>query len=71
MTDGQSGLRYEIKNGILQVVHPPKSDGGQPVRQVVVLKQLPRQLMELAHQSILCVHMGSRRTIDRVLSNLY
>ena len=69
MMEGQSGLRYEIKNGILYRLYiHPRVNGGQPVRQVVVPK-LCRQVKELAHQSILGGHMGSRRTIDPVLSN--
>ena len=69
MTDVQSDSRYEIKNGILYRLYIHlRVNGGQPVRQVVVPKPLRRQVMELAHQSILGGHMGLRRTIDRVLS---
>ena len=37
----------------------------------MVLDPLRRQVMELAHQSILSGYLGSRRTIDRVFSNFY
>ena len=71
-SDDQNGPKYEIKDGILYrlCIHP-RVNGGQPVRQVIVPDPLRRQVMELAHQSILGGHLGSRRTIDGVFSNFY
>ena len=71
-SNDQNGPKYEIKDGILYRLYiHPRVNGGQSVRQVMVSGPLRRQVMEVAHQSILGGHLGSRTTIDRVFSNFY
>ena len=71
-SDDQNSPKYEIKDGILYRLYiHPKMNGGQPVKQVMVPDPLRRQVIELAHQSILGGHLESRRTIDWVCSNFY
>ena len=71
-TKGQQVLAYEVKNDILYRSYAhPTVNGGVPVKQVVVPRPLRRKVMELAHDSILSGHLGSKKTADKVFSNFY
>ena len=45
--------------------------GGKPVRQVMVPMPLRRQLMEVAHESVMGGHMGVKKTTDKIQKAFY
>ena len=45
--------------------------GGKPVRQVMVPMPLRRQLMEVAHESVMGGHMGVKKTADKIQKAFY
>ena len=46
-------------------------NGGKPVRQVMVPMPLRRQLMEVAHESVMGGHMGVKKTADKIQKAFY
>ena len=65
-------VTFEKKNGILyRILKHTSVNRGEPVRQVVVPKPLRKQVMHLAHNSLMGRHMGIRKTTDQVLTNSY
>ena len=51
-------MTYEVKVDILYRSYAhPRVNGGVPVKQVVVPRPLRREVMELAHDSILSGHL--------------
>ena len=71
-TKGQEVVMYEVKNDILYRSYAhPRVNGGVVVKQVVVPRLLCREVMELAHDSTLSGHLGSKKTADKVFSNFY
>ena len=74
-TDIKKGLqevKFEVKDRVLcRVFKHPHVNNGKPVRQVVVPEQLRKQVMELAHDSIMGGHLGIWKTVDRILNNFY
>ena len=49
----------------------PHVNGGKPVRQVMVPMPLRRQLMEVAHESVMGGHMGVKKTTDKIQKAFY
>ena len=46
-------------------------NGGKPVKQVMVPKQLRPRIMEVAHGSIMGGHLGIKKTTDKIQSAFY
>ena len=49
----------------------PRVEHGNEFRQLVVPAKFRTQVMELAHESILGGHLGSKKTVDRVLAHFF
>ena len=65
-------MAYEVKNDILYRSYAhPRVNGGVPAKQGVVPRPLRHEVLELAHDSILSGHFGSKKTADKVFSNFY
>ena len=62
-------MSFEEIGGVLyrQYRHP-KVNNGEPVRQVLVSEPLRRQVLELAHDSIMTGHLRVKKTTKRILS---
>ena len=70
-TTGESKSCFWVENDVSRRSFPnPKVNSGNPVQQVVVPSELRSKVMALAHDSILG-HLGSKRTVDKVLSNFF
>ena len=71
-TVGESKSWFWVENDILRrSFSNPKVNCGNPVQQVVVPSGLRNKVMALAHDSILGGHLGTKRTVDKVLSNFF
>ena len=71
-TKGLQAVRFEQKNDILyRLFTHPYVNQGQPLRQIVVPKELRKQLIEVGHNSIVGGHLGVKKTADKILSNFY
>ena len=69
---GLQEVKFEVKDRVLcRVFKHPHVNNGKSVRQVVVLEQLRKQVIELAHDSIMRGNLGIRKTVDRILNNFY
>ena len=70
-TAGESKSWFWVENDILRrPFSNPKVNCGNPV-QVVVPSELRSKVMALAHDCILGGHLGTKRTVDKVLSNFF
>jgi len=64
--------RYFVENGVLCREHTSTPRTGKRVtRQVVLPKVLREGVMQVAHDSILGGHLGSQKSVDRILSSFY
>ena len=64
---GEQEVSFEEKDGVLYRSYKhPHVNGGKPIRQVMVPTPLRRQLMEIAHESIMGGRMGVRITDDKI-----
>ena len=69
---GEQEVSFEEKDGVLYRSYKhPYVNGGKPIRQVMVPTPLRRQLMELAHESIMGGHMGVKKTTDKIQKAFY
>ena len=69
---GNATISIKKKNNILcRVYQNPKVNQGRENYQVIVPKPLRKQVMELAHNSIMGEHLGIKKTIDKVLSEFF
>ena len=69
---GQAEVAFEVKSGVLYRVYKhPHVNNGKPVKQVMVPAPLRRQIMEVAHGSIMGGHMGIKKTADKIQSAFY
>lgn len=67
-----SSFRFEKRNGIIfRVFQAPNVDYGNSIRQVVVPVKFRKQVMHLAHESILGGHQGTKKTSDKILSSFF
>ena len=72
MVKGEKEISFEVKNGVLyRIFKHPHVNNGKPMIQVMLPSPLRRQLMELAHQSIMGEHTGIKKTTDKILSAFY
>jgi hypothetical protein len=63
---------YFVEDEVLYREHTSSEKTGCRVtRQLVLPKTLREGVMEVAHDSILGGHLGTQKTVDRVLSNFY
>ena len=71
-TKGEQTTRFYIDKNILYREYVnPKINLGQPVVQVVVPTPLRAQVMQLAHCSIMGGHLGTQKTMDRIISDFF
>ena len=69
---GEQTTRFYIDKNILYREYVnPKINLGQPVVQVVVPTPLRAQVMQLAHCSIMGGHLGTQKTMDRIISDFF
>ena len=69
---GNRSVHFEEKEGFLyRIFIHPKVNWGNEMRQVVVPGNLRKQVMGLAHSSLMGGHMRIRKISDRILSNFY
>ena len=70
---GLQEVKFEVKDRLLRLVFKhPHVNNGKPVRQVVVPEQLRKQVMEIAHDSMIGVgQLGIRKTVDRIVNHFY
>ncbi|KAK7095116.1 hypothetical protein V1264_006567 [Littorina saxatilis] len=72
MTKGEGTVHFEVKAKILyRVFQHARVNGGKPLRQVLVPQPLRRQVMEVAHDSIMGSHLGVKKTSDRIQAAFY
>ncbi|KAK7106795.1 hypothetical protein V1264_018009 [Littorina saxatilis] len=72
MTKGEGTVHFEVKAKILyRVFQHARVNGGKPLRQVLVPQPLRRQVMEVAHDSIMGGHLGVKKTSDRIQAAFY
>ncbi|KAK7090171.1 hypothetical protein V1264_010004 [Littorina saxatilis] len=72
MTKGEGTVQFEVKAKILyRVFQHARVNGGKPLRQVLVPQPLRRQVMEVAHDSIMGGHLGVKKTSDRIQAAFY
>ena len=72
LVKGQAEISFERKSGILYRIYKhPFVNGGKPVKQVMVPKQLRPRIMEVAHGSIMGGHLGIKKTTDKIQSAFY
>ena len=65
-------MSFEKKDSVLYRSYKhPYVNGSKPIRQVMVPMPLQRQLMELAHESIMGGHMGVKKTTDKIQKAFY
>ena len=68
-TKHKGSVYFEEKAKVLyRVFQHPSFNNGKPVRQVLVPASLRRQVMEVAHDSIMGGHLGIKKTLDRILA---
>ena len=68
---GEQGVSFEDKDGVLYSYKHLHVNGGGPIRQVTIPIPFRRQLMELAHESIMRDHMGVKKTTDKIQKASY
>ena len=65
---GDQMVAFEERGSILcRIYQHPKVNNGQPVRQVIVPESLCRQVMQLAHDSLMGRHLGAKKTVHLIL----
>ena len=69
---GEGEVSFVVKDRILYRAYKhPRVNDGKLIRQVMVPQPLRRQLMKVAHDSIMGGHMGVKKTTDKILSAFY
>ena len=63
---------FLVKNGLLyREFKTGFSDVGDIIYQLVVPRKFRRQVLRLAHESILAGHLGAHKTAERILHNFF
>ena len=71
-TRGNQIYKYEVKNSILyRVYNQVRGSTSVKVKQIVVPTPYRKQLMKLAHETIVGGHMDIRKTSDRITSSFH
>ena len=68
-TSGKGKVRWFVRNGL--VYREYQVDPNKTFTQLVVPTKFRLSVLKLAHESIMAGHLGTKRTIDRVLSEFY
>ena len=69
---GQAEISFVVKSGILYRIYKHSFvNGGKPVKQVMVAKQLRPRIIEVAHGSIMGGHLGIKKTTVKIESAFY
>ncbi|KAJ8035594.1 hypothetical protein HOLleu_19322 [Holothuria leucospilota] len=73
VSDHKNGrATYMLQDGILyREFRKVNSEGDDAIRQVVVPKKFRNAVMSVAHESILAGHLGTQRTVNRILPNFF
>ena len=72
LVKGQAEISFEVKSRILYRIYKhPFVNGGKPMKQVMVPRQLRPRIMEVAHGSIMGGHLGIKKTTDKIQSAFY
>ena len=71
-TKGGCRYRYAKQKGVLyRVFEEPRGEAVVEVKQIVVPEKLRKQVMGLAHESIVGGHLGSKKTLDRITTSFH
>ena len=71
-TRGHHGYKYETQKGVLyRIYQEPRGDSAVEIKQIVLPSDYRKQVMSLAHESIVGGHLGSKKTVDRITSSFH
>lgn len=62
---------YEVHKGLLYRMYRGLGNGGKVIKQLVLPKSRRLTCMKLAHSSILGGHMGTMKTLNRIIAQFY
>ena len=68
-TKGEGTYKFKVIDEVLYRISQNKLHG--EVRQIVVPELYRKQVMKLAHESIIGGHLGKKKTVDRITSNFH
>ena len=72
LAKGQAEISFEQKGGgLYRAYKHPHVNSGKAQKQVMVSTALRRQIMDVAHGSIMGGHMGIKKTVDKIQSAFY
>ncbi|KAJ8048736.1 hypothetical protein HOLleu_01168 [Holothuria leucospilota] len=70
--DREGKSNYVVKDGIIyREFESPKVEYGDSFCQLLVPLELRKKVLTLAHESVLGGHQGTKRTLDKILTNFY
>ena len=69
-SDGGMTKMYVKKNLLYRQFSSPKVSNGKVFRQLVVPRKFRTLVMRLAHESLMSGHLGVKKTVDIVLTEL-
>ena len=69
---GSNSVKYYEKKGLwFREFQSSKVEKGKVYCQLIVPKQYRRDVMRIAHESIMAVHLATRRTVDRFTADFF
>ena len=68
-TKGEGTYKFKVIDEVLYHIFQNKLHG--KVRQIIVPEIFQKQVMKLAHESIVGGHLGAKKTVDRITSNFH
>ena len=68
-TKGEGTYKFKVIDEVLYRIFQNKLHG--EVKQIVVQEISRKQVMKLAHESIVGGHLGAKKTVDRITSNFH
>ena len=68
-TKGEGTYKFKVIDEVLYRIFQNKLHG--EVKQIVVPEIYKKQVMKLAHESIVDGHLGTKKTMDRITSNFH
>ena len=72
VTKGRQVTRFERKRKLLyRIYEHPNVNRGNPISQILVPTKLRKQVIAVAHESILGGHLCAKKTKEKILSNFY
>ena len=65
-------MTFELKIGVrFRLYKHPKANMGEQIRQVIIPKTLGKQIMEVAHESVMSRRLGIRKTRYRIFNDFW